>query len=348
MKPEDLAKPAVPVVYGLLILDLAEKRGVGRETMLAGLNIPPALLETADARLSLVQAGQLLYRGMKLTGDPALGYEIGLNSNLTTHGFIGYGMMSNPTARQAVEFGAKFLQLRLPNLSLQLLTENDTAVVEVTETVSLGAVRQLMFDLFLVGIARITQQMRLGELKSGGDVELWFDYPEPEYFARYRERLPRARFSMSSNQLRFPAELLDRPLYAADPITAQLVTQQLENELTLMGYSGDFLGRVRAILVNRRGYPNLETVATRLRMSSRTLKRKLQQLGVSFQQLQDEARKRDSIRLLSDPTLTVEAVASRVGYTDPANFTRAFRKWTGSTPSMFRSNLAADSAQQAK
>src|SRR5690348_7461930 len=155
MKPEDLAKPAVPVVYGLLILDLAEKRGVGRETLLAGLNIPAALLETADARLSLVQAGQLLYRGMKLTGDPALGYEIGLNSNLTTHGFIGYGMMSNPTARQAIEFGAKFLQLRLPNLSLQLLTEKGTAVVEVTETVSLGAVRQLMFDLFLVGIARI-------------------------------------------------------------------------------------------------------------------------------------------------------------------------------------------------
>ncbi len=338
MKEEDLNKPAVPVVYGLLILKLAAERGGSRETLLSGMHIPDSLWETPDARLSLVQAGQLLYRGMKL--DPALGYEIGLNSNLTTHGFIGYGMMSNPTARQAIEFGAKFLQLRLPNLSLRLFTEQDQAVVEVSETIPLGAVRQCMFDLFLVGIARIAQQMRVGQLKAQRDIELWFDYPEPEYYPRYRDRLPPARFSMAANQLRFPAEYLDRPLYAANPVTAQLVTQQCEQELTLLGYTEDFLGRVRAVLLNKKdAYPDLETAAKRLHMSTRTLKRRLQEHRVSFQVLLDETRRRDSIRLLENPALTVEEIASRVGYTDPANFTRAFRKWTGHTPSTYRTQL---------
>jgi AraC-like DNA-binding protein len=337
VKVEDLSKPAVPIVYGLLILNLAAQRGASRELMLAGLNIPQHLWEAPDARLSLLQAGQLLYRGLKL--DPALGYEIGLNSNLTTHGFIGYGVMSNPTTRQAIEFGARFLQLRLPNLSLRLFTENDRAVVEVAETISLGAVRECMFDLFLVGIARIAQQMRVVQTGLRENIELWFDYPEPAYYAQYRDRLPRARFAMRANQLRFPAQYLDLPLNAADSVTAQLVAQQCERELVLLGYSGDLAGRVRALLVcGTSGYPNLESVAGQLHMSARTLKRKLQQHGLSFQKLLDGARKCDSMRLLEDPVLSVEQVAQRVGYSDPANFTRAFRKWTGASPSAYRSD----------
>ncbi len=335
LKAEELGKPSVPIVYGLLILNLASQRGAKREQMLAGLNIPEALWDNPDARLSVIQAGQLLYRGLKL--DPAMGYEIGLNSNLTTHGFIGYGMISNPTVRQAIEFGARFLQLRLPNLRLSVYTENDQAIVEVTETISLGAVRQCMFDLFLVGIARIAQQMRIGEIDATEEIELWFDYKKPEYYAGYRKRLPRTRFNMRANQLRFPAKYLDQSLNAADPVTAQLVAQQCERELALLGYSGDITSRVLAVLANERdGYPSLAAVAGQMNMSTRTLKRKLQQHGLSFQALLDNLRKRDSMRLLGDQSLSVEQVAMRVGYSDPANFTRAFRKWTGTSPRSYR------------
>lgn len=347
VKSDQLHKAAVPIVYGNLILTLAAARGGNREAMLAGLNIPESLWENPDARLSLVQAGQLLYRGLKL--DPALGYEIGLSSNLTTHGFIGFGMMSNPTAQQAIAFGAKFLQLRLPNLSLRLFIEQKQAVIEVAETVSLGAVRECMFDLFLVGIARIAKQMRVGTSMTQTDIELWFDYPEPAYYAAYRKRLPPARFSMNANQLRFPASYLELPLVAADSATAQLVAQQCERELTLLGYSGDFLARVRALLVNEKnGYPDLGTAAKKLHISSRTLKRRLQERGLSFQVLLDEARKRDSMRLLEDASLSMEQIATRVGYNDPANFTRAFRKWTGLAPSLFRARTlrAGSSAQR--
>ncbi|HMY82724.1 MAG TPA: helix-turn-helix transcriptional regulator, partial [Agitococcus sp.] len=64
---------------------------------------------------------------------------------------------------------------------------------------------------------------------------------------------------------------------------------------------------------------------------------RLQQAGLGFQQLLDEARKRDAIKLLQNTSLTIEQIALRLGYTDPANFTRAFKKWTGDTPSKYRS-----------
>lgn len=337
VKAEDLNKPAVPVAYALLILDLAARRGADRARMLAELDIPDALLASADGHLSQLQISKLLYRALKLTQDAALGYEIGLNSNLTSHGFVGYGLLSHSTLREALDFGVKFVTLRTPFLGLRLFTDGNRGVVEVTERIPFGPLRHCTFDLFLVGISRIAQQMSIGQIQAARDLELWFDYAEPPYYAAYRERLPPVRFSMPANQLRFPAELLDRKLFAADPTTAKLVTDQLEREAKLLGYTADFRARVRAALANDRGrYPDLGSTAEKLHLSARTLKRRLQESGTSFQALLDEARKRDSLRLLEDPTLTLEVIAARVGYSDPANFTRAFRKWTGITPSAYR------------
>lgn len=338
MRSDNLVKPAVPMAYGILILELAAERGVSREALLTHSNIPPGLWEKTDARLTLLQAGGLLYRAMQLSKDLALGYEIGLRSNLTSHGFIGYGLMSHPTLRAAIEFGSKFIQLRLPNLKLQIVQEGSQCGIAVTETIPLGLLRQCMFDLFLVGLWRMAPTLTGGRLPANAAIELWFDYPEPAYYAGYRDRLPPARFSMPGNQLRLPVESLDRPLDTANPVTARLVADQCEKELSVLGFTEDFLAQVRANLSNARsGYPDQEALSARLHMSSRTLKRKLQQHGASFQSLLDETRRQDALRLLEDRTLSVEDIATRIGYTDPANFTRAFRKWTGQSPSEYRS-----------
>ena len=91
--------------------------------------------------------------------------------------------------------------------------------------------------------------------------------------------------------------------------------------------------RVRAELsLGAEGYPDLSGVSARLLTSSRTLKRHLQQRGTSFQQLLDEARHRDALRLLQNPDLEIRQIAAALGYQDPPSFTRAFRRWTGQTP----------------
>lgn len=345
MKAEDLHKPSIPVAYAHLILTVAESLGVPRATLLAGVNLAPGLLDTADGRLSMLQANQLLYRGLRLTGNPAFGYEIGLHSSLTTHGFVGYGLLSYPTLRAAAEFGGRFLALRLPNLNLRVHVDGEQGVIEVSETLMLGAVRQCMFDLFLVGLWRMVPVLATREADAQKQIELWFDYPEPEYAALYRERLPRMRFATGANQLRFPVAFLDLPLNTADPLTARLVTQQCEQELIQLGYRGDIAAQVRALLAAPRdGYPDLETAAARLHVSGRTLKRRLQERGLGFQLLLDEARRRDAMRLLADASLTVEQIALQLGYSDPANFTRAFRKWVGVSPSAHRGQASGSHA----
>lgn len=142
---------------------------------------------------------------------------------------------------------------------------------------------------------------------------------------------------MGANQLRFPASHLDLRPDTANPATAQIVEEQCRRELEQLGFAGDLVGQVSAVLRNAQGgYPDLSRVAARLHISSRTFKRKLQEHGASFHELLEAARRAESIRLLRTTSLTVEQIAAQLGYADPSNFCRAFRKWTAATPNTFR------------
>lgn len=335
MRQDDIGRPFVPVVYGVLIQDVAERHGVDRQALLAAAAVPPGLLDDPNGRLSQLQAGTMLYQAIALSREPALGYEIGLHSSLTSHGLMGYGMISSSTLREAIGLSVKFLQLRLPMFRMRLFTDGGHAVIEISEAMPLNAaVRQCLFDLFLVGMARVAPALTGFRMP---EIELWFDGAEPAYYARYRERLPPVRFGMGANQLRFRSTYLDLRPDTANPVTAKMVEEQCRRELEQLGFAGDVSGQVRAMLCNAQGdYPGLEQVAGRLHMSSRTLKRKLREQNTSFHQLLEETRRAESIRLLRTTALSVEQIAERLGYSDPSNFCRAFRKWTAASPNGFR------------
>jgi AraC-like DNA-binding protein len=343
VKQDDFGKQFVPVVYGVLILEVAQSHGVQRDRLLDAAGVISKTFDDPGGRLTRQQAGSLLAQALLLSGEPALGYEIGLHSSLTSHGLVGYGLISSSTLRQAIELAVRFLQLRLPMFRMKLANDGEHAAIEVSEATPLGiATRQCMFDLFLVGMARVAPTLTGHRMP---DIELWFECAEPAYYARYRKRLPLVRFGMGTNQLRFRATYLDQRLDTANPVTAKMVEEQCHRELEQLGIAGDLAGQVRVALRNAaRGYPDLETVSQLLHMSSRTLKRKLQEQRTSFHRLLEEARRAESIRLLRTTSLTVEQIAVRLGYSDPSNFCRAFRKWTAATPNVFRAGEGAPRA----
>ncbi|WP_234891465.1 helix-turn-helix transcriptional regulator [Agrobacterium vitis] len=75
-------------------------------------------------------------------------------------------------------------------------------------------------------------------------------------------------------------------------------------------------------------------------MSERTLRRRLAESGVSFQSLLDDLRKNRTLELLGNRNMSVEQIAFAVGFSDPHNFRRAFRRWTGTTPGALRADLS--------
>lgn len=340
MKKElDPNRTVIPVAYPRLLVDLVCARGHTRADVLTGTGLSESLLLNPDARIAPAHFVHLVANAWYLTKDPALGYEFGLRTPLTAHGFLGYALMSCSNLGEAIQLGQRFIRLRTVLFSLQLHEDGDTAVMEIVENYPTGLMRQFAMENILVGLARGGNFLTGATWDSG---EIWFDFPEPAYYAAYRDRLPPIRFSRGANQLRFPRSLLSQPLIMSDPVAAKLAVDQCERELALLDESDDIPMRVRALLTaGNSGYPDLDTVASKLFMSSRTLKRRLQQHGQTFQQLLDDVRKRDAIRLLANAGLTLEQIAYRLGYADPANFTRAFRKWTGEAPSRYRDGMSA-------
>jgi len=100
--------------------------------------------------------------------------------------------------------------------------------------------------------------------------------------------------------------------------------------------------RVHALLLERQGdYPELEKVASSLCISPRTLKRHLHQRGLTFGTLLAQVRREEAMRLLEQTRLSLDAIATRVGYSSAANFSRAFKRWSGVAPGAFRLRLIA-------
>jgi AraC-like DNA-binding protein len=333
MKAEDLDRPSVAIAYVLLTLQLAAERGLERDSLLAGLDISARQLQQADSRVSFRQYGRLCARVLRLSGDPSVGYDFGLRGSMTVHGFLGLGVLSQPDVRGAVDFALRYApRIRSPGFSLHFLIDGDSAALDLHETVQYGPLHQYSIDAQLVTVSTL-----LRTVMPVADMELWFRGAEPAHYAAWRKRLPACRFGMGANQVRFAAALLPRTMDTANAVTAALVRDYCERELSLLGGRDDWATRVRALLSAEVGrYPGIDELAGQMATSPRTLKRRLQEQGVSYTQLVNEARERDSVRLLRDTTLTIEQIAERMGYSEAANFSRAFHKLTGRAPSSLR------------
>ncbi len=331
----DPNKPAVPIAYPRLLLDIMAERGFSRAEVLAGSNLSEDLFDKPEHRLTPAQFLFIVMRCFYLSKDPSLGYELGMRTPVTSHGFLGYGVMSCANLREAIHFAERFVRLRSTLMTFKLHEEGDFAIVEASSNYPTGILQHFVFESLLLSLVRAGSFITGNNLHAG---EIHFAFAEPVYYAAMKERLPPICFNREANQLRFPRTFLDQPLMMADPVAARLASEQCERELALINSADDIPAQVRAMLSHNQGhYPHLEAIAERLFMSSRTLKRRLQQSGLGYQQLLDEARKRDAIKLIQNTSLTIEQIAQRLDYTDAANFTRAFKKWTGETPSHYRS-----------
>lgn len=333
---------SVPTANLRTLLDIVAERGLDKSALLRGSNLSLAMLDDTELRVPAREAVKLVANAYHLTRDPGLGMEFGLRTRITAHGYVGYAAMACATLEQAMQLVARYLHLRQQDVQLSARMESGGLILEAADAHDMGLARRFIYEALLIGFWRMSAFL-LGE--ENPEAELWFDWPEPEYAATYAARLPRVRYAAPANRLHMPAQYLRRRLVMAEPEAVKRAVAECEREMALLGggpdhKTGNLRERVRAELrAGTSGYPALEQVAARLFVSSRTLKRRLELLGTSFQQLLDEVRYRDAQRLLENPDLDIQDIASALGYTDPPSFTRAFRRWSGQTPSETRAAL---------
>jgi len=321
----------LPGAYLKELVELVGRWKITPDMLLAGLPIDDAKLSEPTTRVPLRVCEAILGRAIELTREPALAVHVGTQMRVSTHGFLGFAAMTASTAREALDLAVRFASTRTSAIGLALYVEGDTASLVIEERTPLSPlIREFVVIALTVGIWQIGQALTGAPLD--GIAECAF--PAPNYVGK----LPtagRLRFDCPAHRLVFPAKELDLPLRSADAVATRLAREQCERELAEVVDAG-LPGRIRALLSESDGSRSLDDVAKQLRLSSRTIKRKLAERGTTFSELRDDLRRQRALLLLDNRELSISDVAARLGYSELPNFTRAFRKWTGKTPLAYR------------
>jgi AraC-like DNA-binding protein len=152
------------------------------------------------------------------------------------------------------------------------------------------------------------------------------------------------RFNAEATRLTLRGSILDCPLRAPNPGLFDYLGRHAAELQRRVQSAATVSARVRELVAAhvREGEPAQASVARRLGMSERTLQRRLNDEGVAFATLVEEVRAELARLYLGDPKLAVFEVAFLLGYSEPSAFNRAFRRWTGMSPSQFRTSTRTE------
>ena len=144
-------------------------------------------------------------------------------------------------------------------------------------------------------------------------------------------------FNAPHSEVRVNASVLDTPMPLRDAETSTICQQQCRLLLARLSSSSGFVERVRQLIVARPGcFPDIDYVAGKLHMTSRTLRRRLSAEGSSYQQIMADVRHELAREYLATSSLPMEEIASMLGYSSAGNFSCAFKRWHGCPPRQYR------------
>ncbi len=325
----------IPTVLLNLIANLLNQQQIDPKRLTRGTGLSLAELQNSDSRISFRQVCQLIENGVALSGDPGFGLTVAAHENISTFGLLGYALASCANLGEALQMIGNYYPTTTSMGDLLRFTENGQVILQLDTLYPAGNALPFIIEETFGGGLNIMRSI------SGTSIipsELRLSYTDPGYVKRYREHFKcPVHFGTASNQLVLDAAILEDPFPDHNPASAQLAVQLCDQLMQDRDDSNSLVLRVRQVVLSRPGnIPTMNDVATTLHMSERTLRRKLTEQGLSYQSVIDEARQKVATEYLQSSGLPLEDIAYLVGFSDAGNFSRSFKKWTGSPPSAFR------------
>ena len=285
-------------------------------------------------RLKNEEIGRLFGVATKLTGDPYFGIKAGMMLQPSNLHALGYGLMASSTLRDFGQRVENYFRLVSQAAEFRHYVEDDVAILEARNiTPDVCHESQDAFVVFMLRFVRFLYQKPLDPIW----VEMLRPCPEAGQQPYLENFNCPARFDCESVRIALDSRVIDDELHGANPELA------LQNDEVVIRYlqemdKSDIVTRVRGLVIKNLSSGTLSktSIASQLHMSPRNLQFKLAAQGTSYQEILDTTRKELALAYIEQRRLAITEIAYLLGFTDSANFTRAFRRWTGKSPSEFR------------
>ncbi|HVZ35105.1 MAG TPA: AraC family transcriptional regulator ligand-binding domain-containing protein [Polyangiaceae bacterium] len=325
--------------YCWLLLRELDSRQLDLRAHLAAHDITALPRPASTGSASPAQFLAFLQAVEELADDPGLGLHAGMRIELQDLGLIGLLLRSSPDGWSARAYYERFRDL-LPYAS-DLEVSIDEHLIVSRRPLAGFPCPPIVSDCFLT--RTLTCMRHLFGPVEPREVRVAQARPSD---LRAHERIfgERLRFEQAEDALVFSSELLSRALPHGDSAVAEVLARHLaRGPIFTKPVSGDLTGRVVRAIREELGHGRTTTrrVASRLKLSERTMRRHLRQRGTGFQKLLDEVRRDQALRHLHASKCTSSELGARLGFKGEAAFCRAFRRWTGTSFSEYRAQQTA-------
>jgi len=318
-----------------------ESLGVDRGFILRENNLSEQGLNDPDCRLSLValmKVGQSIIHSVQ---EPALGLIAGSQSVLTALGYPGLLAMNASCLGQAIAVLNRFEPLA-SRCNRGQSSLNSQLVKPRLNFYSIAPYNE--YNLFVVDrvICGWYQMMRWLTEQDDLVACVYFEFEAPAYAHEYARffQCP-VVFGAQCNAIELEAQALEAPVIYHNPHLYQSLLLTCEQRLEAISQTETIGQQVQKVLgtLLHQGSPTLAEVAEQLAVPSWTLRRRLAEQGLSFQEILEELRKDLAINYVKNPKLSLGEIAYSMGFSNASAFQRAFKRWTGMTAGDFRKGL---------
>lgn len=329
------ADAAYPITYARLLARELRLDAGGERRLLAGTRLSPDDLAALDGQLGARDQLAVIRNALRLAGNPGFGLVVGHRLPLAAHGALGQLLAASPTLLEGWRALARFHALRVPMVSVRLRVQARTVDIALEPEDAPDDVRLFLLEAMAVTVQRGIELVTGRRLREG---RLTLGYAAPAHAALYAEFVHSpCAFGGAHTAWRIPRALLEAPNPFRDDALFRDALRQCEAASHAHAAADDALpwpARVTALLRDQPGVLwTLADVAAHFHVSPRTLIRHLKAEGTAYQRLLDAELARQAGELLLGEGHSVESAALAVGYRDATAFRRAFRRWTGMSPS---------------
>jgi AraC-like DNA-binding protein len=311
--------------------------GIDSDALITEAGLDPRLFDDGSNVIAHAALGRLLTLCVARTNCPHFGLLVGRRATILSLGMVGRLMQHSETVGDALRSLVSNLSIQNRGAVPALATSHETALfsfsvyqseVESAEQISDGALAVTVNAL----------RALCGSEWNPTEVLLPRAAADPEPYRRHF-RAP-VRFNQEVAAIVFPARDLDIPVAGADPMLRGVLEERIKQQKGSPG--SEFTDDIRRLLRTRLmgNSCSAAELADLLAMNRRTLSRRLKGGGMGYRTIANEVRFEFARQLLEDTVVPLGQIAAALGYSEASAFTRAFRRWSGQTPTAWRAKAA--------
>jgi AraC-like DNA-binding protein len=320
------------------IVEALALEGISSVAALEGVGVSHDTFNSPTTCVALDQIIECYHNALRLTRDPHFALRLGLKVHVSAYGMYGFALLSGTDFRKIMQAAMRYHRLVAPLAEISFHENGERASWSMAPVPHPRVDAQMYRFLVELQIGTHWSLMRdvMGPSFAPREVAVTFGPPHDVDAYQAAFGCP-VHFNCTHNRLVFDSACLEGRPEHGNEITHSSLVKLCESLLAELELRAGTAGRVREILlVNLMRPTSFETVAARLHMTTRTLRRKLDEEGTSFRRLVGELRMEVAVKYLRDTELTVDDIAYSLGFSEATIFRRAFRRWTGRSPREFR------------